>query len=124
MNNNGEYTAWALSIILAAYFGFYGIAKLVGVEALHQPFAQLGLSVWYGYFIATLEVILAIGVLFQRTASMSGIGLTILMIGIAYYHYHYQLYVELIIDVLLFIAAVTLGYLRHDDCITMQVNPE
>ena len=120
MSKYREHSAWVISIGLAAYFGFFGTAKLIGEETLHLPFTQLGLSTWYGYFIATLEVILALGLLFKRVASMSGIGISILIIGMAYYHFHYQLPFMLVTDALLFAAAVGLGFLRHDDCITMQ----
>ena len=123
MSEKEERSAWTLSIVLAAYFGIYGVAKLIGVEALHQPFAVLGLSVWYGYFIATLEVVLAVGLLFKRVASMSGVGLCILITGMAFYHFNYQPF-GLIADALLFLAASTLGYLRHDDCVTMQESPQ
>jgi uncharacterized membrane protein YphA (DoxX/SURF4 family) len=50
-----------LQFLLAALFLFFGIRKLIGDEVAVQTFSEIGAGQWLRYFVGTLEVAGAIG---------------------------------------------------------------
>ncbi|GAB7219171.1 hypothetical protein [Vibrio comitans] len=112
------------SITLSLVFGISSIAKFSGMELLHLPFREMSLSTWYGYFIAVLEMLMAIGILKKNTASMSSVGMNVIFVGMSFYFYNYQTPLYLIPTGVLAIMAITVAYFTHDDCITVQGMPE
>ncbi|GAM67688.1 hypothetical protein JCM19236_4614 [Vibrio sp. JCM 19236] len=119
MNRNIEPMTRVFSMVLAIFFGMGGLAKLLGVRVMHYPFVELGLSPWYGYLIAIMEVSFAIGVLVKSFASMSALGMTVIILGITYYHWSYFPPNAVIPDIVLLLLAIFVSYVRHDDCITV-----
>ncbi len=107
------------TVVLAIFFGLGSLAKLVGIPVMHYPFIELGLSPWYGYLIAVMELCFAIGVLVKSFASMSALGMTVIITGITYYHWAYFPPSAIIPDLVLLLFAIFVSYVRHDDCITV-----
>ncbi|MFA0357606.1 hypothetical protein AB4525_11920 [Vibrio breoganii] len=112
------------SIILSLVFAISSIAKFSGVELLHLPFKEMSLSTWYGYFIAVLEMLMAMGILKKNTASMSAVGMNVIFAGMSFYFYNYQTPLYLIPTGILALMAITVANLTHDDCITAQGLPK
>lgn len=97
------------SMVLAIFFGMGGLAKLLGVRVMHYPFVELGLSSWYGYLIAIMEVSFAVGVLVKSFASMSALGMTVVILGITYYHWSYFPLNAVIPDIVLLLLLSSLA---------------
>ncbi|GEM78336.1 hypothetical protein [Vibrio superstes] len=112
------------SIILSLVFGLSSIAKFSGMELIHRPFSDMCLSTWYGYFIAVLEMLMAVGILKKNVASMSAVGMNVIFAGMSFYFYYYQTPLYLIPTGILALMAITVAYFTHDDCITAQSVPE
>ncbi|GEA50513.1 hypothetical protein VIN01S_13170 [Vibrio inusitatus NBRC 102082] len=112
------------SITLSLVFGISSIAKFSGMELLHLPFKEMCLSTWYGYFIAVLEMSMAVGILKKNVASMSAVGMNVIFAGMSFYFYNYQTPFYLIPTGILALMAITVAYYTHDDCITVQGMPE
>lgn len=108
------------TMVLAVFFGLGSVTKLIGVRVMHYPFIELGLSPWYGYLIAIMELCFAIGVLLKPFASMSALGMTVVILGISYYHWAYFPASAVVPDLVLLMFAILVSYVRHDDCITVQ----
>ena len=53
--------AWILAVFLALEFIIAGGSKLLGVRAMVQEFARIGIGQWFRYFTGILEVCSAIG---------------------------------------------------------------
>ncbi|MDE1513640.1 MAG: DoxX family protein [Vibrio sp.] len=70
-----------LSAVLSLIFLASGIAKLASLEFEMAAFARWGYALWFMYVIGLLEVMGGIGLLLQRLAGLSSIGLALLMIG-------------------------------------------
>ena len=78
-----------LYILPAIAFAAAGIAKLMGVPAVHASFEMMGLPGWFGYFIGLAEAAGAVGLLMLRTRKLAAIGLALIMIGAIYFHIAY-----------------------------------
>ena len=72
---------WVLSGLLAALFVFAGSAKLMGSQETVEGFKQFGFPDWFRLFIGACEVAGGIALLIPRLASLSAVGLLIIMIG-------------------------------------------
>jgi putative oxidoreductase len=70
-----------LQFLLAALFLFFGIRKLLGDEVAVQTFSEIGAGQWLRYFVGTLEVAGAIGLLIPRPSGVAAIGLAGVMAG-------------------------------------------
>ncbi|MDQ5840785.1 MAG: DoxX family protein [Chloroflexota bacterium] len=65
-----------LQFLLAAAFLFFGIRKLTGDEVIVQTFSEIGAGQWFRYFVGTIEVSGAIGLLIPRLSGLAAIALT------------------------------------------------
>jgi uncharacterized membrane protein YphA (DoxX/SURF4 family) len=63
-----------------------GIAKLMGVPAVHESFSILGLPVWFGYVIGAAEVAGGVGLFVPRLARLAALGLAAIGLGAVYFH--------------------------------------
>lgn len=70
-----------LSIVLAIVFFASGGAKLAGLEFEIAAFERWGYSLWFMYFIGTVEVAGAIGLLVSRLAPLAAACLAVMMLG-------------------------------------------
>ena len=78
---------WAAIVLVSIGFAAAGIAKLMGVPAVHANFAKLGMPAWFGYFS---EIAGAIGVYLRKLSALAAAGLAIIMIGAVGYHVTYD----------------------------------
>ena len=72
---------WTLQVLLAAGFLMAGFPKLAGDPATVAMFEEIGAGDWLRYFVGTLELAGAVGLLVPRLAAEAATGLTLLMIG-------------------------------------------
>jgi putative oxidoreductase len=77
---------WIAIVVVAAYVGAGGIAKLAGVPYVHSSFPKLGLPPWFGYFIGVCEVLGPIALFIRPLRALAALGIAIIMIGATYYH--------------------------------------
>lgn len=77
---------WVAIVLAAVGFGGAGTAKLMGVEMVHMSFANMGLPVWFGYFIGAAELIGGLALLYPRLSSPAATGLFIIGLGAIGYH--------------------------------------
>ena len=90
MNLIHNYGIWVATILAALAFMAAGSAKLMGVEAMHQSFALMGLPSWFGYFIGAAELAGGIALFIRPLAALASLGLAIIMVGAAYFHVSYS----------------------------------
>ncbi|MCJ8308856.1 MAG: DoxX family protein [Rhizobiaceae bacterium] len=95
-------------ILPAIAFAAAGVAKLMGVPAVHGSFEMMGLPSWFGYFIGLAEAAGAVGLLMARTRKLAAAGLIIIMIGAIYFHIAYAIPSALPATVLLILCALTI----------------
>jgi putative oxidoreductase len=107
-NRSGvERTAlWIAIVLVAAYVGAGGIAKLAGVPYMHSSFPKLGLPPWFGYFIGVCEVLGPIALFIRPLRALAALGIAIIMIGAAYYHTVHTPVVQAIPAAVLFVLCV------------------
>ena len=76
-----------MQLLLAAFFGFAGINKLLGLQPqMIEQFARIGAGPWLRYLTGTLELAGAIGLLVPRLSGLAALGLTGVMIGAVIAH--------------------------------------
>lgn len=85
-----KYAPAILYILPALAFLAAGSAKIAGVQEVLKPFVAMGLPSVFGLFIGTCEIAGAIGLLIPRTRVLAAIGLSLIMLGAAYYHISYK----------------------------------
>jgi putative oxidoreductase len=73
-------------VLVAAYIGAGGIAKLAGVPYVHSSFPKLGLPPWFGYFIGVCEVLGSVALFIRPLSALAAAGLFVIMVGATYYH--------------------------------------
>jgi putative oxidoreductase len=111
-----------LQFLLAALFLFFGIRKLIGDEVLVQTFSEIGAGQWLRYFVGTIEVSGAIGLLIPRLSGLAALGLTGVMTGAI------ATEVFLIADgdpatpMVLLVLAATVAWFRRDSTIALLEN--
>jgi putative oxidoreductase len=76
----------AASGLLALIVVPAGIAKLMGVPAVHASFGILGLPVWFGYFIGAAEVAGGVALFVPKLARLAALGLAVIGLGAVYFH--------------------------------------
>lgn len=81
-----KYGMWVVTGFCALAFAAAGAAKLAGQPMVHKSFADLGLPVWFGYFIGACEVAGAIGLLIGPLRNLAALGLAVILCGALYYH--------------------------------------
>ncbi|PKW15740.1 DoxX family protein [Saccharopolyspora spinosa] len=72
---------WVLQALLAAFFVFAAVPKLLGDPTAVQMFDVIGFGQWFRYLTGTLELLGAIGLLVPRLAGLAALGLAGVMIG-------------------------------------------
>lgn len=112
MNKFKTIATWAAIVLLAAACAAAGIAKLMGVEMVHQSFANMGLPQWFGYFIGSCEVLGAVGLLVRQYSALAASGLAAIMLGAIGYHISFDPIAAAIPAVVLAILAVAVFTLR------------
>ncbi|EGR0793188.1 DoxX family protein [Vibrio cholerae] len=96
-----------LSAVLSLIFLASGVAKLASLEFEMAAFARWGYALWFMYVIGLLEVMGGIGLLLQRLAGLSCIGLALLMIGaLATHLQHAEWGMLLVANILLLLTLV------------------
>jgi putative oxidoreductase len=74
---------WATQIALAAMFLFAGGAKLVGVPAMVNLFAEIGFGQWFRYVTGAIEISAAVALLIPSAALFGAVLLVLTMFGAA-----------------------------------------
>jgi putative oxidoreductase len=76
----------AVSVVLAAIYGFTGVAKLLGMSFMRERFQSWDYPDVLLYGVGMLEVLGAIALMIPRIASVAAVGLAMLMLGAVYTH--------------------------------------
>ncbi len=80
-------TLWVVQVLLALFFAFAGINKLVGFQQeVVEAFAQIGFGQWFRYLTGVLELAGAIGLLIPRLSGLAALGLAGVMVGAVLTH--------------------------------------
>ncbi len=83
-------TLWALQALLAAFFGFAGVNKLLGLQQeMVDNFARLG-PLWFRYFVGVVELIGAIALVIPRLSALGALWLVGVMVGAIFTHLLFQ----------------------------------
>ncbi|SFS95873.1 DoxX family protein [Saccharopolyspora flava] len=72
---------WVLQVLLAAFFVFASVPKLLGDPVAIQMFDLIGFGQWFRYFTGAVELLGAIGLLIPRLCGLAAIGLALVMVG-------------------------------------------
>ncbi len=72
---------WALQIVLAAFFVFAAMPKLLGDTTTVEMFNTIGFGQWFRYLTGTCELAGAIGLLIPRLSGLAALGLVGVMVG-------------------------------------------
>lgn len=81
MSKSRNYITWALTLLLALAYAFFGYAKISGQAMMVQGFAEYGLPDWFRMTIGSMEIIGAVLLLIPATTGMAAFGLSIIMVG-------------------------------------------
>ena len=81
MNTFRTVLTWILTILLALMFLYAGGIKLIGVPAMVQEFADIGLGQWFRYFTGILEVTGAIGLFIPPYRFWAALQIATVMLG-------------------------------------------
>ena len=75
-------TLWVVQVLLAAFFVFAGINKLLGLQPeMVESFARMGAGPWFRYLVGALELAGGIGLLIPRLSGLAALGLAGVMVG-------------------------------------------
>lgn len=77
---------WVLLGLTALAFVAAGGAKLMGVESVHKPFADMGMPSFTGYIVGLLEIAGAIGLFIAPLRFWAALGLAATALGGFAYH--------------------------------------
>lgn len=81
---------WALQALLAAFFAFAGINKLLGLQQeMVDNFARLG-PLWFRYLVGVLELIGAVALVIPRFSTFGALWLSGVMVGAIFTHLLFQ----------------------------------
>ena len=85
MKRGGEATIvlWVAQLALAVMFLFAGGSKLIGVPAMIDLFAAIGLGQWFRYVTGAIEISAAVALLIPSGAPFGAILLVPTMVGAA-----------------------------------------
>lgn len=82
---------WAFQGLLAAFFAFAGINKLLGLQQeMIDNFARMGPGVWFRYMVGVLELIGAAALIIPRVSSLGALWLACIMVGAVITHIFVQ----------------------------------
>jgi len=115
MNKFKTIATWIVITLLAVSMGAAGIGKLMGVEMLHQSFANMGLPLWFGYFIGACEVLGAVALFVKKLSALAASGLTVIMLGAIGYHITFDPIVMAVPAIVLAALAAIVFLLRKQD---------
>ncbi|MCJ8339149.1 MAG: DoxX family protein [Pseudomonadales bacterium] len=113
---------WVVIALLAAAFGAAGVAKLMGVEMLHQSFANMGLPPLFGYFIGACEVLGAVALWVRKYSALAASGLILIMLGAIGYHIAFDPIVLAMPAVILATLATIVFFGRKRDSILVAIH--
>lgn len=103
---------WALQGLLAAFFAFAGINKLLGLQQeMLDQFARMGPGPWFRYLVGILELVGAIALVTPRLAALGALWLAGIMVGAAATHLFVLPPVHLAIGPL--VLAIVLGLIAR-----------
>lgn len=80
------WTMWGLQILLALAFFTAGVQKLLGVQAMVDIFAQIGIGQWFRWVTGLLEVTAAVLLLVPSIAVFGAILVLCIMAGAVFTH--------------------------------------
>ena len=72
---------WVLQVLLAAFFVFASMPKLLGDPTAVQMFDLIGFGQWFRYLTGAVELLGAIGLLIPRLCGLAAFGLGLVMVG-------------------------------------------
>lgn len=82
---------WAFQALLAAFFAFAGINKLLGLQQeMIDNFARMGPGVWFRYLVGVLELIGAGTLVIPRVSTLGALWLACIMVGAVITHIFVQ----------------------------------
>ena len=90
MNKVKTIAIWSVLGLTGLAFAAAGIAKLMGVPALHASFGIMGLPVWFGYFIGACELVGALGLFVRKYSVIAASGLLVIMLGAIFFHVYFE----------------------------------
>ncbi len=81
-------TLWVLQILLAAFFIFAGVNKLLGLQPeIAENFGKIGLGQGFRYLTGFLELAGGVGLLIPRLSGLAALGLAGVMVGAGIAHF-------------------------------------
>ncbi len=89
-----KYATFAAIALATLAFGGAGIAKLLGVEAVHAPMAAVGWPTFIPYIIGALEISGVIGLFIRPLRVLAAFGLVATSTGAFLFHIAYTPVVE------------------------------
>ncbi len=122
MSKFNTVATWAVITLLAAAFVGAGAAKLMGVEMLHQSFANMGLPQWFGYFIGACEVVGALALFARKYSALAALGLMLIMLGAIGYHIAFDPIVLAVPAVILALLTAIVFFGRKRDSILQAIH--
>jgi putative oxidoreductase len=105
---------WAVQVLLAGLFLYYGYNKLSGASQTVETFEVIGLGHWLRYLTGALEVAGAIGLLIPRLAGLAALGLAGVMIGAVATEVFVMPESDPVVPLVLLIVTATLAWLHRD----------
>jgi putative oxidoreductase len=105
---------WAVQVLLAALFLYYGYNKLSGAPQTVVTFETIGLGHWLRYLTGALEVAGAVGLLIPRLAGLAALGLAGVMIGAVATEVFVMPESDPVVPLVLLIVSATLAWLHRD----------
>ncbi len=110
-----KYGIWVAIVVMSLVFAAVGIAKLMGVEQLHELFARFGLPAWFAYFIGVSEIAGAVGLYVRKLSALAAAGLAIIMVGAIGFHAAFDpLQMAVPAAVLLILSGIVVAVRRKD----------
>lgn len=73
-------TLWTAQIVLAAFFAFAALPKLLGDPETVETFETIGFGQWFRYLTGVCELAGAIGLLIPPLAGLAALGLAAVMV--------------------------------------------
>ncbi|CAM03162.1 DoxX-like protein [Saccharopolyspora erythraea NRRL 2338] len=73
-------TLWVLQVLLAAFFAFASLPKLLGDPTAVATYDLIGFGQWFRYLTGAVELAGAVGLLIPRLSPLAALGLAIVML--------------------------------------------
>ena len=110
-----KYGIWIAIVAMSLMFAGAGTAKLMGVEQMHESFANMGLPAWFGYFIGVSEIAGAIGLYVRKLSALAAAGLAIIVASAIGYHAAFDpMQMAIPAAVLLMLSIIVVAVRRKD----------